>query len=150
MKKLIALALAAFLMIGCAAAEIDLSSMSFDELIALKDKINLAIWNSAEWQEVTVPQGLWEVGADIPAGKWTIKAKNTRTKIEIGQPDEERAGIDFSSRKNEFTVRTESASGNAPLEYFIEVVEGDFIFISPTFGAAIFSPYTGKPDLGFK
>jgi len=26
--------------------------MTYDELVSLKDKINLALWNSAEWQDV--------------------------------------------------------------------------------------------------
>ncbi|MBO7251285.1 MAG: hypothetical protein J6V25_01535 [Oscillospiraceae bacterium] len=51
---------------------IDLSDMTYNELVALKDQINLAIWNSQEWQEVTVPQGVWKVGEDIPAGHWTV------------------------------------------------------------------------------
>ena len=30
----------------------------------LKSKINLAIWNSREWQEVSVPRGVYQVGVD--------------------------------------------------------------------------------------
>ena len=56
------------------AESIDLSSLSFDELIAFRERINLAIWDTEEWQEVTVPTGTWEIGKDIPAGHWTIKA----------------------------------------------------------------------------
>ena len=52
--------------VPCSCAEdIDLSGMSIDELVELKDRINLAIWNSQEWEEVTVPQGEWIVGEDI-------------------------------------------------------------------------------------
>ena len=50
----------------------DISSLSYDELVELKDSINLAIWNSQEWQEVTVPMGVWTVGEDIPVGHWSI------------------------------------------------------------------------------
>ena len=39
-------------------ADIDLSGMNYDELVALKDQINRAIWNSDDWQEVEVPQGV--------------------------------------------------------------------------------------------
>ena len=88
MKKLIAILLAV-LTLGSASAlaqvsgtnqssaAIDLSGMSYDELVALKDQINLAMWESEDWQEVTVPQGVYEVGVDIPAGHWTIKASET-------------------------------------------------------------------------
>ena len=61
---------------------IDLDTITYDEAVALKDQLNLAIWNSAEWQEVTVPQGIYEVGVDIPAGHWTIvAAKGARSLI---------------------------------------------------------------------
>ena len=79
MKKLFS-ALLAVLMLCTASASaktIDLSSMSYDELVALKDQINLALWESEKWEEVTVPQGVYQVGADIPAGHWTIKASET-------------------------------------------------------------------------
>ena len=53
MKKLVALVLAIVLSAGIALAEgIDLSGMSYDELVALKDRINLAMWQSDEWQMV--------------------------------------------------------------------------------------------------
>ncbi len=54
--------------------EVDLSGMSYEELVVLKDRINLAMWECDEWQEVTVPEGVWTVGEDIPAGHWTIRA----------------------------------------------------------------------------
>ncbi len=76
MKRILGLAVAtilALIMTATTFADIDLSGMTYDELVALKDQINLAIWNSEEWQEVEVPQGVWEVGADIPAGKWEIR-----------------------------------------------------------------------------
>ncbi len=50
----------------------NVDSLSYNELADLKDQINLAMWNSDEWQEVKVPQGIWEVGVDIPTGHWTI------------------------------------------------------------------------------
>ena len=74
MKKLVSFFLAALLICSAAAADpVDLSGMSYDELVALRDQINLAIWNSQEWQEVTVPEGIWIVGEDIPAGHWSIR-----------------------------------------------------------------------------
>ena len=57
MKKWIALLLvlvslfsaASAEVIATTAAEIDLSGMGYEELVALKDRINLAIWKSEEW-----------------------------------------------------------------------------------------------------
>lgn len=74
MKKLVSFFLTALLLFSAASADpVDLSGLSFDELVALRDQINLAIWNSQEWQEVTVPAGIWQVGKDIPAGHWSIR-----------------------------------------------------------------------------
>ncbi len=50
----------------------DLQGLSFNELLALREQINLAIWNSNEWQCVEVPAGNYTIGIDIPAGYWTI------------------------------------------------------------------------------
>ena len=56
MKKFLFSFIVLVLLITSAAADpVDLSGMSFDELVALRDQLNLAIWNSQEWQEVTVP-----------------------------------------------------------------------------------------------
>ena len=51
----------------------DLSGLSFDELLQIRDQINLAIWNSQQWQEVSVPPGVWEIGVDIPSGHWSVR-----------------------------------------------------------------------------
>ena len=50
----------------------ELSALSYSELVALQREINLTIWESDTWQSVTVPEGLWKIGVDIPAGKWVI------------------------------------------------------------------------------
>ena len=78
-KLLICLALCLALIVPAALAEIDLSGMTFDELVALKGEIDLALWASEEWQEVTVPTGVYHIGEDIPAGKWTIRPSDGHT-----------------------------------------------------------------------
>lgn len=54
--------------------EFPLEGLTYDELIVLKDQINPAIWNSYNWDRVLVPYGMYEVGVDIPAGRWDIEA----------------------------------------------------------------------------
>ena len=69
MKKVITILITLALILSLsvsALADFDLSGLSFEELVALKDQINLAIWNSEKWQEVEVPHGVWLVGEDIP------------------------------------------------------------------------------------
>lgn len=51
----------------------DLSSMSFDELLVLRQQVDAALWASDGWQEVEVPQGDYLIGTDIPVGKWTVQ-----------------------------------------------------------------------------
>lgn len=154
MKRILSLALACVLVFALAPAafaDVDLSGMSFDELVALKDQINLAIWNSAEWQEVEVPQGVWEVGADIPAGKWTIKAiPGGNAYIKVGNELKD-GGTDVKAKytldiyapdHSHFTEGKSLSEGTAEFEV------GQYISIN--YANAIFTPYAGKPSLGFK
>lgn len=154
MKKLIAL-LIVLLLPAFAAAEVDLSGMSFDELISLRDKINYALWETDEWEEVTVPCGVWKVGEDIPAGKWTISAVDgTYVGIEYGSTlDESEMGISYYS-KNYYTKTIISPSsyifnkGSDTSKVDIDLKKGNYFCV--TSGEAVFTPYAGKPDLGFK
>ena len=72
-KKCIALLLVVVLLPVFSLADLpDISGLSYDELLQLRDQVNLAIMNSPEYQEITLPVGLWTVGVDIPAGTWLI------------------------------------------------------------------------------
>lgn len=134
-----------------ACADFDLSGLSFDELVALRDQIDLAIWNSEEWQEVTVPQGVWEVGADIPEGKWTIRAlPELQTKVCWGQELRD-GGASVKWREFCLVYSPESRfyeEGKHQTSWTIELSLGDYLEIGT--GSAVFSPYAGKPSLGFK
>lgn len=161
MKKVLALIVVVLSMFSTLAiAEVDLSGMSYEELVALKDRINLAIWNSEEWQEVTVPQGIWVVGEDIPAGHWTIKCiadtnaafvyvvvsnklDNTGKKV--------MRGGDFwagESIYNPDSSYTQKKLALPVIEWDIELFDG--LYVEVNYEAAIFTPYSGKPSLGFK
>lgn len=154
MKRLLSLVLACVMVLSLAPAafaDVDLSGLSFDELVALKDQINLAIWSSAEWQEVTVPQGVWEVGADIPAGKWTLKAlPYGHSYIRIGNELKD-AGTDVKGIASE-TVNDPKYeyydSTKDKTEWTVDLVSGQYVVVN--FGDCVFTPYAGKPTLGFK
>lgn len=156
MKKILCSLLAIlFLSVSSAfAADIDLSNMSYDELVALKDKINLAIWNSHDWQEVTVPQGLWEVGKDIPEGHWTVRcATDAYAEVYYGDTiAEDGRSIKITKRfVHEEVVSPDYRTfedGKDLAEFSFTVQKGDFIFIDKS--SVVFTPYAGKPDLGFK
>ena len=74
MKKLLCLLLALLLVPAFSLADIpDISGLTFDELVQLREQLNYAIWTSEDFQMVYIPAGLWEIGKDIPAGHWTIE-----------------------------------------------------------------------------
>jgi len=133
----------------------DLSDMSFDELISLKDSINLAIWNCAEWEEVTVPQGVWQIGVDIPAGHWSLKAADgVHSYVKYGSfLDESGVSISYDSKdyiyKNIYSTTYSQYNANEHRsEIDIAMKDGAYIVIDS--GSVVFSPYSGKQSLGFK
>ena len=51
----------------------DVSSMTYDELVALNGQINAAMAKQNKIDAITVPMGEYTVGVDIPAGAYSIK-----------------------------------------------------------------------------
>lgn len=158
MKKILCIVLAAAL-IGClalpvAAEGIDLSALSWDELIALKAEINKELTTRDEWQEVVVPQGVWVVGEDIPEGKWTVRCA-TQDVVQISWGDvlrEDGHSISFSSSaydiENVHDPDHKWTKDGDLLEYTFEAKAGFYVVID--YSSALFTPYTGKQSLGFK
>ena len=156
MKKLIAIILVlAVIMPAAALADLpDISGLTFDELVQLRDKLNMAIWDSKEWQEVKVPVGVWKIGEDIPAGKWTISAASDNPEIGtfiIYCNKLDNSGMDgdaggqlfyFQSIENE-----ESGEGWYPTSIDIDLKKGTYLIVKD--GPALFKPFAGKPDLEF-
>ena len=152
-KKIIAAAAAATLLASSAlAADLDLSSMSFDELVALREQLNLAIWNSQEWQEVTVPEGIWIVGQDIPAGHWSIRVAAEHDYFYVSCFDklnEIEKSPAFGARLVQQVIASPGYNtfGKITPESTDLILEDGWFFECN--GAVIFTPYAGKPDLGF-
>ena len=133
----------------------DISGLSFDELIELKQQINLALWKSEKWQDVVVPVGAWKIGEDIPAGKWTITVASDDPEATIyvlfcDKLDVSGNDADFSGRFCYYTTIRHIDSSDDSDPYFLDLqcYKGNYIIIK--YGSARFTPYTGKPDLGFK
>lgn len=133
MKKVIAIALALILICAAAYAAIDLSGMSFDELLELRKQVDAALWASDGWQEVTVPQGVYRVGEDIPAGRWCVTPAGNWGTFEIYEADHESYVAGYVVDGSEIV--------NVTLE------DGQWVEISDS--AYTFRPYTGAA-LGFK
>lgn len=152
LKNGIAAALVALLIAPSAHAAVDLSGMTFDELLALKEQINAALWASDEWQEVTVPAGVYEIGKDIPAGHWTIRPVDGDTAMVywgsiLDQPKTDIAGGAVLAYE-QITSPSDSYAAHNNIEFVSwDLTVGSFIVVKDS--AVIFSPFAGL-DLGFK
>lgn len=130
-----------------------ISDLTYHELVELKNQLNLAMWNSQEWQEVSVPMGTYKIGEDIPAGHWTITPGIDHGYFYVWyfeEPDEFGRPVKPLTRYVYQDLATEDF--HAFNEEYIHSVdfdmkEGWYFYTEHT---VIFTPYTGKPDLGFK
>ncbi len=93
MKRLVCLVLALVCLGSFAIADsVDLSSMSYDDLITLQKSIVKEIMSRPEWKEVKVPAGTWKVGEDIPAGTYGVSTKGMLVTMSV-----------YKSESKEFT-----------------------------------------------
>lgn len=158
MKKLISLLFVFLFLFSTAyATEIDLSGLSLAELIELQQRVTMAMWETEEWQEVTVPAGVYQIGVDIPEGHWTLTApdkqyanaawgtKLTDNKKEIDYRGEFYYNIMLVSENH---IMYETMSQLAATTTDLELEQGQWLVIE--MGSIVFTPYTGKPSLGFK
>lgn len=150
-KRIIAAAALTACLAAPARAEIDLEGMSLADLVRLRDQITAAMWASDEWQEVTVPPGVYQVGVDIPAGHWTLKCAEGSTynwaSVEYCRElDETGKKSTGKSWYTQIKVEGSEASVEA-VETDIDAKEGFYIIIE--YGSVIFTPYAAR-DLGFK
>ena len=154
MKKTVAIILSfcfiAFPILGYAGS-IDLSGMSLSELIDLSKQITMAMWKTEEWQEVTVPAGLYQIGVEIPAGKWTITAvpEAYSAKVTIGTNlDDNGNSISWlgSESNNLYGVENWAYNESKMNSWTVTLVDGQYIELEST---VVFTPYAG-PSFTFK
>lgn len=55
-----------------ASSEVDLSSMAYDDLLALQQQVSLEVAKRPENESIALTMGLWEVGVDFPSGTYLI------------------------------------------------------------------------------
>ena len=125
----------------------DISGLTYDELVELKNQIDSAIWASGEWQSVTVPAGLYKIGKDIPAGKWHIESAGKNIEIYTGAKlDENKNSIAYDMRTymGEWIYPGKEGAANF---WDWELTEGYYFEIWG--GSAVFTPYVG-PSFTFK
>ena len=89
MKKSLMLIVTVCMFISCSISfaepeTIDLQDMTLAEISNLIQRAQLAILQTDDWQEVTVPAGIYQIGVDIPAGKWNVSMDKRWARIRIG------------------------------------------------------------------
>ena len=143
MKRILSvlLALCLVLMASAALGEVDLTAMSRDELLVLEEQIIKELTSRPDYKEVTVPPGVYEVGVDIPAGKWTISGVDVFCTVDWGKAlDEYKVKIPTSEWISGYVHGT----GVEGVDW--ELTNGTFIVIGH--GTVKFSPTIPK-SLGF-
>ena len=154
MKKftcmLLLVALMGCLVLPACAEEIDLTALTWEELLDLKAAITLEQLTREEWEEVEVPQGVYKVGEDIPAGKWTITCKTGRScYFEFGEAlREDGHSVSWRGTHDLVYIYKDAGSDGKQTEYTFDAKDGYYIVIDDS--PATFTPYTGTRDLGFK
>lgn len=128
----------------------DLSGMSLGDLQTLSEQVTMAMWATGDWQEVTVPAGLYQVGVEIPAGKWTISAmKKGDATVRIGSELEENGmAISFNGRTTFYLYGVEhyAYDESKATSTTVTLTNGQYIKFDAT---VIFTPYAG-PGFTFK
>ena len=128
MKRLVCVLLILCLLPVIVFAEVDLSSMSFDELKSLQQKINEEIHSRPEWKSVEVPSGYYTVGKDIPSGDYSISGD----------------GCYIGVYRNDRLYLNQGISCEDDFINRIDLIDGDTVKIM--YGIAIFAP---PVSLGF-
>lgn len=155
MKRIAAFVAAATLLFSHALAAVDLSSMTLEELIALRQQIGLEIASRPEVKAVTVPVGVWEIGKDIPAGHWTITMEKGHAFPFSGITycdalDETGKSAEWSLDGIFYSAQlTLPGSDYAYAQESIDLDMKSGMYFIVDYSPVVLTPFTGKPDLGF-
>ena len=155
MKRIAAFIAVLMLFASSALADIDLSVMTVEELVALKQQIDLEIASRPEVKSVVVPVGVWKIGEDIPAGHWNMTTEKGHKScwssiVYCDALDETGKKISPNSeiwyRDN---VKYEGGDTIIIDKTNIDLDMKDGMYLIIENAPLVFTPYTGKPDLGF-
>ncbi len=143
MKRALALILALLLIGSAALAEIDLSGLSYDELLELREQVNLAIWNSESWHEIEVPAGVYIIGEDIPAGRYDLSYVGPYNALVALYKDKDK----YMEHHIVLAILNESLNDDQHLTITLD--DGEYLELSGAENIYIFKHFTGAA-LGFK
>lgn len=151
MRKVIALIMSILMIIlaSVAVADVDISNLSYEELVALVNEAQMLMMKSDKWQVVDVPPGTYLVGKDIPAGQWQLSVYDeSYVDFEIGTAIKDNGEIDYMACYQDYkhiTLKGKRCvlySEGDTTTYSIELKDGWYVVI--TTGSILFSPFTGN------
>lgn len=117
-----------------ASADYDLSGMSYEELLNLVSQAQREMMTRSEYQEVTVPMGIYKIGEEIPAGKWQITKANDNSYVYVNIGSQladnmlELKGFSYVKLDSD----TPSMDFTLPEGMYIWIEKGPVIFSTPT------------------
>ena len=118
---------------GKTAFEIKLDAMSAADLLALNHQIQLKLFSQQLVEGVRVPEGVYRIGEDIPAGTYRIE-------MEKGN-EYDSAGLSAENTKGEYTFISMLGFPGSTYEIGkLKLNDGDTVTIS---GSLIFYAYSG-------
>lgn len=121
----------------------DLSGLSFEELAALRDRCQMEMMKSDKWQEVTVPEGIYQIGKDIPAGHWTISAPSKgMAMIYAGRKMANDFMVDFEILFDLYGLKNGLYHEGSTTSISLDLKDGQYLQIM--LGSVIFTPYQGN------
>lgn len=128
MKKFLCLLVALFLVGSIALAEVvDLSSMTDDDLLALKDQVSQAVSDRGLIKEFQLTAGVYIGGVDIKPGRYILTATEVNDSVSIG------LGKDVESLDSDkgilFMDSEYFREGDDPKTYSLSIAEGNVLVI---------------------
>ena len=128
MKKFLCLLVALVLVGSIALAEvIDLSSMTDDDLLALKDQVSQAVSDRGLIKEFQLTAGVYIGGVDIKPGRYILTATEVNDSVSIG------LGKDVESLDSDkgilFMDSEYFREGDDPKTYSLSIAEGNVLVI---------------------
>ena len=75
---------------------VDISGLTYDQLLALQKEVQAALWASPEWKEIRVPAGVYRIGEEIPAGRYAITAEKFGW-LYLGNLNRDKTAVDDSA-----------------------------------------------------
>ena len=161
MKRLIAIIMTIAMLFSFvpALADVDLSDMTTDELIALHEQVQLMLFE--QMKSVTVPQGIWLVGKDIPAGTYLIRCadlgrseKSLRLCYLLWGTQEPNVYGVFPNNSSLGSIliynpNSEHYVEGQTSEFILTLEEGYYISVDSSNNRAVFYQYTGTPSFSF-